>query len=119
MIRLLQITFAVAALFALVMALLPVEQAPEHGDKMQHLFAFVVLAGLSRLAFPSIPVPWLFAGMLAFGGMIEVAQLFPGLNRHADAADLFADVVGAATGLALASAAQWLAARARMQSGQD
>jgi VanZ family protein len=119
MIRLLQIAFAAAAVFAFIMALLPVEQAPEHGDKMQHLFAFVVLAGLSRLAFPSIPVPWLFAGMLAFGGMIEVAQLFPGLNRHADAADLFADVVGAATGLALASAAQWLAARARMQSGQD
>lgn len=118
MIRLLQIAFAAAAVFAFIMALLPVEQAPEHGDKMQHLFAFVVLAGLSRLAFPSVPVPWLFAAMLAFGALIEVAQLIPGLNRQGDAADLFADLIGAAMGLAFASAAQWLATRARAWSEQ-
>lgn len=119
MIRLLQLAFAVAAVFAFIMALLPVEQAPEHGDKMQHLFAFVVLAGLSRLAFPSIAVPSLFAAMLAFGALIEVAQLIPGLNRQADAADLFTDLVGAAIGLAFASTAQWLATRASVHSGQD
>ncbi|MBC7160185.1 MAG: teicoplanin resistance protein VanZ [Porphyrobacter sp.] len=119
MIRLLQIAFAAAALFAFIMALLPVEHAPEHGDKMQHLFAFVVLAGLSRLAFPWLAVPSLFAAMLAFGALIEVAQLIPGLNRQADAADLFADLIGAAIGLAVASTAQWLATRARVQSGED
>lgn len=65
-------------------------------DKSNHLLAFATLMVCARLAWPS---RWLalFTGLLAYGGAIELAQLYvPG--RECEWADLLADGIGIAIG---------------------
>jgi VanZ family protein len=69
---------------------------------MQHFAAFFTLGVLGSLAYPRIMRPKLFAGLVVFGGLIELAQLYPALNRNADWADLLVDVLGAFAGVLLA-----------------
>jgi len=106
MTRLLQFVLWAAVLIALVFALWP--QAPDSpgnpADKLQHFAAFFTLAVLGGLAYPRVPLRWLFAGLVAFGALIELAQLFPGINRYADFADLLVDVIAAAAGVLLVAA---------------
>ena len=73
-------------------------------DKLNHASAFAALALSARLAFPggrraaSIVV----AALLAYGGLIEIVQLFvPG--RESEWADLLGDAVGVAIGMGLAA----------------
>jgi hypothetical protein len=95
--------FWAAALFALVMALLP--HPPQIGnasDKVQHILAFAVLAGLAALAWPR-RLLLIGLGLFAFGGLIEVLQMIPSLHRDGQAGDWIADA--AATSIVLALAA--------------
>lgn len=112
--RLLQLTFWLAALFTLVMALLP--KAPAlpgaPSDKLQHVAAFLTLAVLARLGWPRHPLVLLLGGLALFGAAIELGQLLPVLNRHAGLADWAADVAAAAVGLALAGLGRRLLVRA-------
>ena len=81
-------------------------------DKLNHTSAFCALAIAWRFAFPGKLWRWvqLAAGLLVLGVAIEVAQYFvPG--RQADAADLLADALGAAIGMALAATLEWLLRR--------
>jgi VanZ family protein len=81
-------------------------------DKLNHASAFCALAITWRLGFPGSWLRWvqLAAGLMLMGGAIEVAQHFvPG--RQADAADLLADGIGVAAGLAAAAALEWLLRR--------
>jgi peptidoglycan/LPS O-acetylase OafA/YrhL len=90
----LRFLFWAAALFALVMALLP----PEPGtsllpDKVQHAIAFAVLALLGSYAYPRISPAWLVAGLSLFGGLIELAQGTSLIHRDCDPLDWLTDTV--------------------------
>lgn len=69
-------------------------------DKSNHFLAFSTLMVCGRLAWPR---RWLvlFASLLAYGGTIELIQLYvPG--REGEWADLLADAIGLAIGQLLA-----------------
>ena len=69
-------------------------------DKSNHLLAFATLMICGRLAWPR-HWPALFAGLLAYGGAIELLQLqVPG--RDGEWADVLADSIGLALGQLLA-----------------
>lgn len=80
-------------------------------DKLNHLLAFAALAVVSVMAFAR--ARWrIAAGLLAYGGLIEVLQSFTP-TRVAEPVDLLADGLGIAIGLLLAdgiqrSTARWL-----------
>lgn len=93
--QLLRVAFVSAAIFALVMAILP--QPPrlpgDPSDKTLHILAFAVLAALGCLAFPRMRLLILILGLAAFGAVIELVQAIPVLHRDSQLADLVADVV--------------------------
>lgn len=95
--------FWVAMLFALVMALIPLPpQLPgTPSDKVQHIVAFAVLAGLARWAYPGASAARLLISLSAFGAAIEVAQAIPALNRDSDPVDWIADTLASAAVLGL------------------
>ncbi|HYI49055.1 MAG TPA: hypothetical protein VEX35_11390 [Allosphingosinicella sp.] len=95
--------FWAAALFALVMALLPhPPQFVNASDKSQHMLAFAVLAGLAALAWPHRLLA-IGLGLYAFGGLIELLQVIPGLHRDGQVSDWTADVAAATAVLVLAA----------------
>jgi len=86
----------------LVLSLMPPSPSmPTTGwDKGNHALGFAALALLSHWSWPGRTVLAL-AGLLAYGGLIEVLQsLTP--SRYAEFGDLFADGVGLAFGAVLA-----------------
>ncbi|MCB1975171.1 MAG: VanZ family protein [Burkholderiaceae bacterium] len=88
-----------------VLSLLPTDYLPPPifslWDKAQHALAFTALAALGQQAYPRRR--WqVLAGLLVFGGLIELAQAATGW-RHGEWADWLADAVGLALGLALAA----------------
>jgi VanZ family protein len=103
--RLLPYAFWAAALFALVMATLP--QPPQlpgqPSDKIQHILAFTVLAGLGAAAYPRAPLLKIGLGLSAFGALIELIQTIPMLHRDAEFVDWIADTVAAAIVLGFAA----------------
>jgi len=100
--RCLQSAFFLAALAALVMATLPTPPTLLQADKAQHMLAFFTLGILSAFAWRRINAFTLLAGLVAFGGLIELVQTIPELNRTADWADLAVDLIAAATAIGLA-----------------
>ncbi len=73
-------------------------------DKLNHLLAFAALALAACLSYPASRRTriLLLCGLLGFGGLIEILQLFvPG--RSSEWGDLFADAIGIALGAALAT----------------
>lgn len=81
-------------------------------DKLNHMAAFTALAFAAyRSVRISLGRLLLMSGaLLAFGGLIEVLQLFvPG--RSCDWADLFADSIGIACGVAIAASMFWIVRR--------
>jgi VanZ family protein len=105
--RLPRLLFWAAALFSLVMALLPhPPDIPGHpSDKIQHVAAFATLALLGTWAFPRTALVRLLAGLSLFGAAIEVLQAIPVLHRDSDVLDWVADTVAAA--LVLLIVARW------------
>ena len=85
--------FWAAALFALVMALLPhpPELPGNPPDKIQHILAFATLGLLGFYAFPRLSALWLIAALSLFGAFIEIAQAIPALHRDSDPLDWLAD----------------------------
>ena len=91
-----------------VLSLLPTDYLPPPifslWDKAQHALAFTALAALGLQAYPRRR--WqMLAGLLVFGGLIELAQAATGW-RYGEWADWLADAVGLAPGLALAASWQ-------------
>lgn len=70
----------------------PPEFPGQPGDKVQHMIAFFTLGTLAAAGWRERPFLWLFAGLAAFGGAIEVFQAIPALHRHADVVDWLADM---------------------------
>ena len=91
-----------------VLSLLPTDYLPPPifslWDKAQHALAFAALAALGLQAYPHRR--WrVLAGLLVFGGLIELAQAATGW-RYGEWADWLADAVGLALGMALAESLQ-------------
>jgi VanZ family protein len=95
----LRTAFWLALVFAFLMAVVPhPPRLPgDPSDKVQHIVAFLVLAGLGHLAYPKARKRRLLVGLMAFGALIELAQSIPGLNRDADPLDWVADTAAALT----------------------
>jgi VanZ family protein len=93
--------FWTCVLAILVLSLLPLSpQLPTTGwDKTNHLLAFCVLTMLGNQAYRGRTLMVLL-GLLAYGGLIEILQSFTP-DRMAEWADLLADSLGLAAGLAL------------------
>jgi VanZ family protein len=93
----LRLTFWSAAVFAFVMAIVP--HPPElpgaPSDKIQHIMAFLVLAGLAASAYPRSSPLMLGVGLSLFGALIELVQYIPSLHRDSDPADWIADTIAA------------------------
>lgn len=94
------LTFAALAT-VLIMSLRPsidVGSIP-HTDKIVHLAAYGVLAGLARLGWPNLWGGTIFIGLALFGIGIEAAQHFMALGRTGSLADTLANMSGAALAL--------------------
>lgn len=104
--------FWAAALFALVMALLPhpPRMPGNPSDKLQHIMAFAVLGLLGRIAFQRLSTLRLIAALSLFGALIEVLQAIPVLHRDSDPLDWLADTVACTIVL---FALRWLLPRKR------
>jgi hypothetical protein len=99
--------FWAAVAFTLVMATLP---KPPHlpgspSDKVQHILAFMCLAALGSAAYSRTPALRLAVSLAAVGGLIELLQLIPVLNRDSEWLDWLADV--AAAGVVLLAISVW------------
>jgi hypothetical protein len=93
--RIAQVAFWTAGAIAFVLAVMPVPPKVPASDKWQHIFAFLVLAGLGRLAYPRIRKRWLLVGLMGFGALIEIAQSLPIVHRDSDPLDWAADTAAA------------------------
>lgn len=102
-ILLFRLTFWVALIFAVTMALVPKPPAVlgEMGDKYQHMLAFATLAVLASAGYPR--ATWLrIAERLSFlGALIEVLQSIPALHRDCDIMDWLADTASILAALAV------------------
>jgi VanZ family protein len=103
--RLLPHAFWAALLFAFVMAVLPKPpRLPgDPSDKIQHVLAFAVLAGLAAAGYPRKGILKILLLLCAFGALIEFVQTVPMLHRDGDWIDWVADTVAAASVLGLAA----------------
>ena len=101
--RAVRLLFWAAALFALVMALLPhpPEVPGEPSDKIQHAVAFATLGLLGAFAYPRLSTVRLILGLSMFGAFIEVAQAIPVLHRDSDPLDWLTDTIACAVVLVL------------------
>ena len=87
--------FWAAAIFALVMALIPyVPDIPGNpSDKIQHMAAFITLSLLGAWAFPGLSLIQLLLRLSLFGASIELVQAIPVLHRDSDPLDWIADTI--------------------------
>jgi peptidoglycan/LPS O-acetylase OafA/YrhL len=94
----LRLLFWAAALFALVMALIPhpPELPGNPNDKIQHMVAFATLGLLGSFAYPRTRPVRLIIGLSLFGALIEVLQAIPSLQRDSDPLDWVADTIACA-----------------------
>lgn len=93
--------FWICALAVLVLSLVPTApELPTTGwDKSNHFMGFAALAVLGRQGYPGRGIA-LIAGLLAFGGLIEVLQSFT-TYRFAEWGDWIADGIGLIAGYGL------------------
>lgn len=108
--RLFILLFWSAAAFALVMASLPQPPAipGDPQDKLLHVLAFVVLTGMWVGAYPATHPLAILLGLGLFGGLIELIQAAPVVNRDASVADWLADILAVLAVLVLVAIARRL-----------
>lgn len=108
--RYFQVLLWAAIAFAFVVACLP--QPPvlpgEPSDKIQHILAFATITALAIGAYPTARWHQIFLPLAALGGLIEIVQLIPSLNRSSDVMDWLADVAAVAVVLAIGLAVKAL-----------
>ena len=97
-----RVLFWFALVGSYIAAVLPQDVAPTIGtlsDKAHHVFAFVVLGLLLRLAY-RINYWYGLLILIAYGGIIELSQYFTP-DRCAEYKDIVADTIGTFIGLKL------------------
>lgn len=67
-----------------------------HIDKVLHLGAYAVLAGLARLGWPKLWGGWIFLGFAVLGIGIEIAQHTMNVGRDGSLGDIAANLIGTA-----------------------
>ncbi len=109
--RIWRLALAGALVVVTAMSLLPLgPQTPSTGwDKTDHLLGFGLLAILACQSWPQRNMAAL-AGLLAYGGLIEVLQSFTGY-RFAEWNDLLADALGLLLGWSLLRSVRLMQAR--------
>ncbi len=102
--------FVAVLLFTLAAALAPNAEAPDlgHGDKVNHMAAFVTLSVIAAWAWPRARLWTIGIAMSAFGASIEGLQAIPLVARDAEWADWYADTAAAAVALLAVAAWRWL-----------
>ena len=85
--------FIVVLLFTLAAALAPNAEAPDlgHGDKINHIAAFVTLSIMAAWAWPRVRLLTIGLALSALGAAIEGLQALPVVARDAEWADWYAD----------------------------
>lgn len=103
--------FVAVLLLTLAAALVPNPAAPDlgHGDKINHMAAFVTLSVMAAWAWPAVPLWTLGVALSALGGTIEGLQAIPVIARDAEWADWYADTAAVVVTLLLVAA--WRFAR--------
>ena len=94
--QLARVSLAIALITMTILGLLPVEKIPLSGwnDKLQHIFAFLVLTFLMDASWPDTELNHRkVLALLGYGLTLEVLQRFTGY-RHFDWYDLLADAAG-------------------------
>lgn len=95
-----KVFFFLALIISYVAAILPPDLAPhveQLSDKAHHIFAFVILGLLFRLAY-DINYWKALLLLLLFGGFIEFSQYFVE-GRCSESKDMIADLIGSFIGL--------------------
>jgi VanZ family protein len=107
-----RLLFWAAALFALVMALIPrPPPVPGHpSDKLLHVLAFATLGLLGTFAYPRFRALLLVAGLSLFGGIIEILQGTALIHRDRDVLDWVADTIACTVVIVIL---RWWQARGR------
>lgn len=93
-----RVGFTVAITAITVLATMPLTEVPlaDWNDKIQHIFAFLVLSFLIDGSHPSSPFNWKKAAiLLGYGFILEVLQKQTGY-RFFSVADMVADAAGIA-----------------------
>jgi VanZ family protein len=105
--------FWAALAFAYACAIWPEDSAPSMtpSDKADHTITFISLSWLIRLAYPRSPWPLSGVALFGFGVFIELSQWLPFIGRDASVADVVADTIAIAIGLATALLAKRLLPR--------
>ena len=94
-----------AVLVVVVLSLVPPPQVelPKHGDKVEHLLAYAVLAAAAVQVFrPGLALLLAGAGLALAGVLLELAQGALTTYRQADPADALANSLGVLLGLSTA-----------------
>lgn len=94
-----------AVLAVIVLSLMPPPPValPQHGDKVEHLLGYGLMAAAAVQIYATPRARLLAgAGLVLLGVLIELAQGALTTTRMADAADALANAVGVALGLATA-----------------
>ena len=110
-----RVAFALALIFTLAVALTPAHDHPLHllpWEKGDHCVAFYVLAILGALAAPRMPLAALAAALGLFGGLIELLQALPAVNRDPRSADVVIDVAATLVALLPMTVVRWRTAAA-------
>ncbi len=95
--------FTLAALVIFVLANLPPGAGGEGGDSL-HALAFLFLGATGYLASGRWRVTWL--ALMIFGGAVELAQLWLGLQRDPSWTDWLIDIIAALVGIGIGRTAQ-------------
>jgi VanZ family protein len=95
--------FAALAIATLMLVPLPETPDPRLSDKTIHMMAFGALGFWFASIVARRNLIWLLLVLVAFGGLIEIAQSLMNLGRHAEWFDLLADFAGAVLGVGLAA----------------
>jgi VanZ family protein len=95
--------FWIALVFAYACAIMPAVDAPKfaNSDKVEHIVTFITLSALAMIAWRGARWWSVFVPMAIFGAVIEFTQMIPILHRDAELNDWFADMGGAAVGIAI------------------
>lgn len=103
------VAFWLAVAVTVTFALLPHPPVmPNANDKVQHVFAFAVLSLLASGYYGLGRAPLIFISLAGLGGLIEVLQMIPALQRDAEWLDWAADCAAILVTLAFCRVADWI-----------